>query len=116
MNIERSEHSGRVVLEIEGAIQLGESGEQLSKTLRSELEGGAGCVLLELSRINYADSTGIGELVGYLSRFAEAGKRLVLVNPSERIRQLLQIARLDGLFEVYETLEQALDAPSEPPG
>jgi len=110
VNIDRSEHSGRVVLEIEGAIRLGESGAQLSSALRSELEGGTECVLLELSRINYADSTGIGELVGYLSRFSEAGKRLVLVNPSERIRQLLKVARIDGLFETYASLEEALSA------
>ena len=111
MNVERSEHAGRVVLAIEGAIKLGESGAQLSSALLSELEGGTGCVLLELSRINYADSTGIGELVGYLSRFGEAGKRLVLVNPSERIRQLLRIARIESLFEIFESLEEALQAP-----
>jgi anti-sigma B factor antagonist len=111
VKIDRSEHSGKVVLEIEGAIQLGESGEQLARALRDELDGGAPSVLLELSRINYADSTGIGELVGYLTRFQGTGRRLVLVNPSERIRQLLRIARLDSLFEVFASLDEALASP-----
>jgi len=114
VKISRSEHSGKVVLEVEGAIQLGESGEQLSTALRSELEGGAVHVLLELSRINYADSTGIGELVGDLVRFGEAGKRLVLVNPSKRIRELLRITNLDTLFEIHENLEDALSAVPKP--
>lgn len=113
MKIGRREHPGKVVLEIAGAVLLGESGEQLADALRRELEGGSECVLLELSGIDYADSTGIGELVGYLTRFQDAGKRLVLVNPSERIRQLLRIARLDGLFESYESLEQALASKPE---
>jgi anti-sigma B factor antagonist len=113
VKISRSERSGKVVLEIEGAIQLGESGEQLSAALRSELEGGAEDVLLELSRINYADSTGIGELVGYFVRFGEAGKRLVLVKPSQRIRELLRVTNLDTLFEIHESLEAALAAAPE---
>ena len=108
MNIERREREGHVVLEVEGAIRLGESGKQLADALKAELDAGTEHLMLELSRINYVDSTGVGELVGYLTRFSESGRRMVLVNPSLRIRTLLQIARIEHLFEIYDSVEEAL--------
>lgn len=108
MKLTRTEEEGVTVLTIEGAIVLGESGRELSHTLAHELENGSTPVLLELSGINYMDSTGVGELVGYLSRFNDAGRRLALVRPSKRICMLLEIAGIAALFETYEELEEAL--------
>ncbi len=54
-----------------------------------------GHVIIDFSKINFIDSTGIGELVGYLGRFRNSKRELILVNPSDRIRKLLQVARLD---------------------
>ena len=65
---------------------------------------------LDFSRINYIDSTGIGEMVGYLGRFQEAERKLVLINPSDRIRKLLEVAQLTELFPTFDTLEAALAA------
>ena len=76
--------------------------------LKRILEKGEGHVLLDLSKINYIDSTGIGELVAYLGRYAENNRRLVLVNPSDRIRKLLAIAQLEELFTIYDDLDEAL--------
>ena len=72
--------------------------------------GGIERALGDLERINYIDSTGIGELVGYLGRFSEARRRLILVAPSERVQRLLRVVQLDSLFPTYETLEAALAA------
>lgn len=71
MQIEREHGAGFSVLWIKGAVSLGESGRQVSDALREELASGAGHVLLEMSGIDYMDSTGVGELVGYLTRLAD---------------------------------------------
>jgi len=97
-----------VLLNVEGVIKLGESAEFLAQTLERTLEEEDGDILLDLSRINYIDSTGIGELVGFLGRLQELDRRLVLINPNERIRKLLYVARLDSLFPIYESLDEAL--------
>ena len=98
------------LLRVEGVIKLGESAKFLARTLERVLAEDEGHVFVDLERINYIDSTGIGELVGYLGRFGERQRRLVLVHPSERIRRLLQVAQLDDLFPTYDDLEAATAA------
>jgi anti-sigma B factor antagonist len=108
--VDKKHIEGMSLLSVEGIIKLGESAEFLAENLKRILEKDDGHVLLDLSRINYIDSTGIGELVGYLARFGDRGRKLILVNPSQRIRKLLEIAQLDTLFPSYDDLDAAIAA------
>lgn len=110
MIVEKRQMDGFILLLIEGVIKLGESAEFFAQTLDRALSRDTGHVLVDFSKINYIDSTGIGELVGYLGRFQDASRKLILVNPSERIRKLLEVARLVELFPIYETVDEALSA------
>lgn len=110
MIVDKSRVQGMSLLRVEGIIRLGESAEFFARNLRRILENEEGNVLLDLSRINHIDSTGIGELVAYLGRFGEHGRKLILVDPSARIRKLLELAQLARLFPIYEDLESALAA------
>jgi anti-sigma B factor antagonist len=101
---------GYTLLNIEGVIKLGESAQFFAQTLDRTLSDDKGHVIIDFSRINFIDSTGIGELVGYLGRFRSFQRELVLVNPAARIRKLLQIARLDKLFPTYDSVDAALAA------
>ncbi len=106
------------LLRVEGVIKLGESAQFLARTLERILAEDQGHVFVDLERINYIDSTGIGELVGYLGRFQEHQRRLVLLHPSRRIVKLLEVAQLAPLFPTYDGLEAALAtelARAEPP-
>ncbi len=99
-----------IVLDITGEVKLGESAERLSEELSKLLTDQAvEGVILDLENINYMDSTGLGELVGYLSRFQDSGKRLKLVNPNQTVIKLLQLTRLDLVFKVYTSEEKALE-------
>lgn len=111
--IDKRRIEGMVLLSVEGIIKLGQSAEFLVQSLERTLEKDEGHVLLDLSKINYIDSTGIGELVGYLSRFAERKRKLILVSPSDRIVKLLKVAQIDELFPTYSDLESALATEGE---
>jgi anti-sigma B factor antagonist len=115
MIVEKRRIENLTLLRLEGVIKLGESAEFFARTLERALEDDAGHVLVDFSRINYMDSTGIGELVGYLGRFRDVERKLILINPSDRIRRLLHVARLDELFSTYDTLESALAAEGQDP-
>jgi anti-sigma B factor antagonist len=108
--VEKRRIDNLTLLNVEGVIKLGESAEFFAQALESALAEEAGHVLVDFSRINYIDSTGIGELVGYLGRFQDANRKLILVNPSDRIRRLLDIAQLSPLFTIHESLAVALEA------
>ncbi len=110
MIVEKRRVGEHTILAVEGVVKLGESAQFLAQTLERILEEGGGHVLLDLEGINYMDSTGIGELVGYLGRFQERKRRLVLVRPSDRIRRLLDVVQLGELFPIYADMEAALAA------
>jgi anti-sigma B factor antagonist len=113
MIVEKRSVDGFTILHVEGVIKLGESARFFADTLKRVLAEDGGHVMIDLARINYIDSTGIGELVGYLGRFQEAKRKLILVEPSEAIRRLLRVAHLDELFPIYGSLADALAGESE---
>ncbi len=108
MRIERSEENHVTVVALEGVIKLGESGRVFSEYLRKLLDEGVRAVLLDMAGIDSVDSTGLGELVAYLQRFSEEGKQLALLNPPERVMNLLRLTRLDEVFTIYRDRTAAL--------
>jgi len=110
MIVEKRHVDGFTLLNVEGVIKLGESAQFFAQTLERALADDRGHVIIDFSRINYIDSTGIGELVGYLGRFRDSHRALILVQPAERIRKLLQVARLAELFPTYDSVDAAIAA------
>lgn len=96
------------LLAVEGVIKLGQSARFLADALKRSLAEGDGHVLLDLSDVNYMDSTGIGELVGYLVRLRAEERKLILIRPSERIVQLLTVAGVSSLFPIHDSVAEAL--------
>ena len=114
MVVEKRRIGEDTLLAVEGVIKLGESAEFFARTLERVLAEDGRNVLVDMSKINYMDSTGIGELVGFLGRFAEAKRKLVLISPAERVRRLLEVAQLDDLFPTFDSLDAALAAGPAP--
>jgi anti-sigma B factor antagonist len=112
VNIVKERRDGATVLRVRGPIQLGRSARQFAEFLDTVLEADQGPVLIDLADIDYMDSTGLGELVGYLARFEERARPLVLLQPRERIAGLLKMTGLDSIFQIFDSEEAALGAVS----
>lgn len=107
MIVEKQKIEGCTLLTVEGVVKLGQSAHFLADALKRALSEDSGHVLVDLAGINYIDSTGIGELVGYLVRFQERQRKLILLRAPERIKSLLDVANVSDLFPMYD---DALDA------
>ena len=110
--VEKKHLDNFTILYVEGLIKLGESAEFFSSALENVLKNDSGNVIIDFTKIDYIDSTGIGELVGYLGKFSTQNRKLILVNPSERIQKLLKLAKLDAVFKIYNTEEEAVATES----
>lgn len=108
MEILQRREGNVVLLDIYGTITMGESKEKFARVMDDLLSEAHVNVLVNFSQINYLDSTGIGELVGYMNRFVENNRQLKLLRPHERIRKLLEITKLNTIFEIFEDEQQAL--------
>jgi anti-anti-sigma factor len=110
--VEKKHLENFTILYVEGLIKLGESAEFFSSALENVLKNESTSVIIDFTKIDYIDSTGIGELVGYLGKFTTQGRKLIIVNPSERIQKLLKLAKLDAVFKIYESEDAAIAAES----
>jgi anti-anti-sigma factor len=73
----------------------------LSKTVVKRL-------ILNLSKVPYMDSSAVAVLVEALQKLRPNGGRVLLVALQPRVKGLLQIARLDSIFVLADTEQQAL--------
>jgi len=55
---------------------------------------------INLSDVNYIDSSGLGLLIVLLTKFRNKGGDVVLINLSEHVKNLLLITKLNSIFEV----------------
>jgi len=75
-------------------------------------EENAESVILDLSEVPYLDSSGLGSLVSaYVSR-QKAGRRVALSGVNERVFRLFEITRVESLFLIFPTIDDALAALS----
>jgi anti-sigma B factor antagonist len=96
------------VLDISGKITLGEATKMIRYTISDLLENGGKKIILNLTDVNYIDSSGIGELVRTYTTVARDGRQLKLLNLTKKIKEVLAIAKLLTVFHVYESEQAAV--------
>ena len=96
------------VLDFSGKITLGDPTKAMRHTISDLLENGGKKILLNLTDVNYIDSSGIGELLRTFTTVTTAGKQLKLLNLTSKVRELLVITKLLTVFQVFESEQAAV--------
>lgn len=96
------------ILDVSGNIDMSNSPEVRKALLLEIREQGVTRVLLNLSAVNYIDSSGVASLVEGLKVSRDLGLRLVLFGLNDSPREVFKISRLLKLFEVYDDETQAM--------
>ena len=109
-----TESQGRLVVALEGEIDLEQAGA-VRRALLDALKKGRN-ILVDLSLVTYIDSSGIASLVEGLQVARKQKSELALVSVSVRVRRVLELARLDKVFLIYADLATAVAGPSAAPG
>jgi anti-sigma B factor antagonist len=100
----------QVIFDISGDIDLANS-PAMRKALLGEIKGKGGHkVFLNLSNVRYIDSSGIASLVEGLKASRDNGSRLILYGMNSSVREVMELSRLQKIFEIYDSEEQALSA------
>ena len=95
------------VLHIGGEVDLYNT-PQLKEEIVNLIDGGVRRLVVDLSDARYLDSTALGVLIGGLKRLRERNGELRLASPQPRILKVLEITRLLKVFEVCDSVQQAL--------
>ena len=88
------------VLALEGEIDLHRS-PQLKQEISAIIDRRPACILVDLSRVSYMDSSGLAVLVETLQRLSGNGGKLGLFGLGQSVRHIFEIARLDQVFQIF---------------
>ena len=73
-------------------------------------EQGVKNFILNLEKLAHINSSGLGVFITLLTRVRKKDGELVLVNPSDNIKRLMVITKLNSIFKIYDTIGEATDA------
>jgi anti-sigma B factor antagonist len=110
LNISERAAGDVTILDMDGKITIGEGSVALRTAIRRLLEEGKKKVLLNLARVGYIDSSGIGELVSSYTAIDREKGQLKLLNLTQKLQDLLTITKLLTVFDVYDNEQDALNS------
>jgi anti-sigma B factor antagonist len=108
MKFDLREKNGVVIITIEGKMVGGPDATLLSEKLHECIEAGKKLVLVDMAKVDWMNSSGLGILIGGLSTVRGRGGSLKLLHVGKKPRELFAITKLDRIFEMHDEEESAL--------
>ncbi len=105
----KKDKSGIVLVGVDGQLIVGNRQELKQKVLDA-LDGGARKFVVDFAKTGYIDSSGLGVLVSLSKKIREQGGELRLAGLNEDLQTLFELTKLDTLFAITRTAEEALAA------
>ena len=109
LQIETRKVSGATVLDLTGEVDS-YNAPKLRDRMERLITNGDAQIVVNLSNVDYIDSTGLGMLVGGLKMASEAGGGVKLICPNKQIYQVFHITGLTRVFPIHDTEQAALTA------
>ena len=106
MNFEIRDEGDAAVIALRGDIDL-ESSPKV-RTAMLDCVGMKQAVVVDMSAVVYIDSSGVASLVEAFQSARKGGTRFVLAQVSEAALRVLELARLDKVFTILESVEDGL--------
>lgn len=113
MNFNVSERYNCVVIEFKGNVMGGPDAVSLNDQLHELIEKDQTNVVVDLSKVKFMNSSGLGMLIGGLTTMRKAGGDLRIANATDKIESLLVITKLITVFKHYKSVDEAIESYSD---
>lgn len=80
---------------------------QFKDKMKAETEAGEGRVILDLSRVEFIDSSGLGAIVAAMKQISGT-RRMELAGLTETVQKVFRLTRMDTIFAIHPSVEAAL--------
>jgi anti-anti-sigma factor len=107
MSFQVSQDGDVTLVEVEGQLIVGNR-QELKQQVLEQLEDGDRKFVIDFANTGYIDSSGLGVLVSLSKKIREQGGELRLSSLNEDLWTLFELTKLDTLFRIADTKEQAL--------
>lgn len=108
MNNLVTERDDVVIISLSGKIMGGPEAGEINELINNLLDKDKKKVIIDLDKVGWMNSSGLGILIGVVTTLKNSGGRLIIVNVSERIENLLKITKLSNVFEVEQNIDTAI--------
>ena len=108
MKLNHREENGVMIIEPKGKIMGGPESTAMHDLLHDLIEQGKKCVVIDLGKVDWMNSTGLGLLISGLTTLRKSGGELKLANVTDKIQSLLTITKLVTIFKSYDSVDEAI--------
>ncbi|MFO7654700.1 MAG: STAS domain-containing protein [Candidatus Krumholzibacteriia bacterium] len=99
-----------VVLTLSGKVMGGPDFEKFHADVKNLVEEGHRRFLLDFSKVDWINSTGIGIMVSAFHSIKAAEGRMVICGANKRVRGIYYVSKLDQIFETFDSCDEAMRA------
>jgi len=110
LNIEEKDREGVVILKCDGRIIVGKEATTLRGSTDALSAAGRRNLVLDLAKVDYIDSTGLGALVMIANSMRKSGGNAKLLHLNRRNIELLVMTKLATVFEIFNDEQDAIDS------
>ena len=96
------------VIDVDGKVVLGDGDVEIKQIVDGLLQKGSKKILLNLAKVPYLDSAGLGEIIRCFTALRRSGGHFKLLSPNQRIIDLLNITKLLNVFDCYDSESSAI--------
>lgn len=107
MEINRREAGEIVIFDITGEIDLYNAPE-IKEKIKDEMNKNKVNIIINLDKVTYIDSSGIGVLISSLSNLKKVGGALKLINVYASVRKVFELTKLTSFFDIYDSEADAI--------
>ena len=109
LDVKEDHTSGAQTLELSGELDAA-SAPALRERLAEVATRGKGPLVIDLSQLEFIDSTGLSVLLNAKRRLTRKARRLALVCPPGHIHRILEVTQLLDTLDCHASRDEALDA------
>ena len=99
---------GITVIALSGNVMGGPDATVLNQQIHQLIDGGTKKVVIDLTEVQFVNSSGLGMLIGSLTTMRNAGGELKIAGASKKVETLIQVTKLHDVFDMHKTVSAAI--------
>ena len=106
----RTELNGQIaIIEIKGSLVGDGETDKFRSSVQDFIEQGNKCLIVDLGKVNYMNSSGIGALISAYTSYKKSGGEVKLSGINSNVLNLLAVTKLIDIFEVADSVDEAMN-------
>ena len=110
MRIKEQMQGDVAILALKGKLMGGPETQAVHDKIKELTENDAKKIVIDLGKVKWMNSSGLGAIMGSLTTTKNAGGELKLANVTEKVKSLFMITKLITIFDTHDSVDEAVSS------